>query len=95
MNDDEFMRMIKLQDEINALRAASKRDTAITDVQIIAELDALVVYKDGKRAPAYSPESLHWDAENLILAALESRGGHNVAEAFRKLRDTPHCFWYA
>ncbi len=72
-----------------------KLDTAVTDVRIIAELESLVVYTDGKPGPAYSAESLHWDAENLILKALENRGGHNVAEAFRKLRDTPHCFWYA
>jgi hypothetical protein len=67
----------------------------MTDDEIISKLDALTVTKDGERRPAYSPESLHWDAEDLILHALELRGGINVANAFRKLRDTPHCFWYA
>ena len=67
----------------------------MTDAEAVAQLHALIVIKDGEECPAYSPESLHWDAEDIILAVLEQRGAHDVATAFRHLRNTPHCFWYA
>lgn len=67
----------------------------MTNEEILDALRAMLVDRDGVPRPAYSPEAMHWDAETLILSALDNCGQAEIAGAYRKLRDTPHVFWYA